>query len=203
MRDKSLACLLVEVTQVLTAALVFWLAVGALLDDELPVLGNELALHVTAQVEIAAVCDSLELAELARREERERVLDVGGTGRVVAELVLVMLAQAKHIACQAEVRVPLEAQVAPVLVPLARCIRMAEELDLHLLELARAERELLWRDFVAEALAHLGDAERDLHARGVHDVLEVDKNALRGFGPQECRTFLAAKRADVGLEHQV
>ena len=38
---------------------------------------------------------------------------------------------------------------------------MAEELDLHLLELARAEGEVPRRDLVAKALADLGDAERD------------------------------------------
>ena len=73
---------------------------------------------------------------------------------------------------------------------------MAEELDLHLLELARAEREVARRDLVAEALAHLGDAERHADARAVEHVLEVDEDALGRLGPQEGGVFLAAQRAD-------
>ena len=80
---------------------------------------------------------------------------------------------------------------------------MAEELDLHLLEFARAEGEIPRRDFVAETLADLGDAERDPHARAVEDVLEVDENALRGFRTQKCFAGLVADGARVGLEHQV
>ena len=80
---------------------------------------------------------------------------------------------------------------------------MAEELDLHLLELARAEGEIPRRDLVAEALADLGDAERNPHAGAVEHVLEVDEDALGRFGAQEGRVFLGAQRADDRLEHQV
>jgi hypothetical protein len=37
---------------------------------------------------------------------------------------------------------------------------------------------------VAEALAHLGDAERDLHARALLHVHELHEHRLRGLGPQ-------------------
>src|ERR1043165_8154929 len=80
---------------------------------------------------------------------------------------------------------------------------MAEELDLHLLELARAEREVARRNLVAEALADLGDAEGNTHTATVHDVLEVGEDTLGGFGTQEGGAFLAAERTDEGLEHQV
>ena len=62
-----------------------------------------------------------------------------------------------------------------------------EELDLHLLELARAEDEVAGRDLVAERLADLRDAERRLLARELQHVLEVDEDALRGLGAQEDR----------------
>ena len=52
-------------------------------------------------------------------EEREGVFDVGRAARVVAQLVLVVLAQLQPFAGQAQVGVPLHAAVAPVLVPLA------------------------------------------------------------------------------------
>ena len=80
---------------------------------------------------------------------------------------------------------------------------MAEELDLHLLELARAEREVPRRDLVAKALAHLGDAERHADARAVADVLEVDEDALGRFGPQKAAPSSPRQRADDRLEHQV
>ena len=51
------------------------------------------------------------------------------------------------------------AVVDPVLVPLLVGARLAEELQLHLLELAGAEDEVARRDLVAEGLADLADAE--------------------------------------------
>ncbi len=39
-------------------------------------------------------------------------------------------------------------------------------------------------DLVPEGLAHLRDAEGDLHAHGVEAVLELDEHALRGLGAQ-------------------
>ena len=146
---------------------------------------DELAFHVAAQIEVAAMGDAFQLAELAGGEERKRVFDVGGADRVVAQLVLVVLAKPQALAGQAEARVPRHPPVAPVFVPLARRVRVAEELDLHLLELARAEREIPRRDLVAKALADLRDAERNLHPRAVEHVLEVDEDALGRFGPQE------------------
>ena len=80
---------------------------------------------------------------------------------------------------------------------------MAEELDLHLLELARAEREIARRDLVAETLADLGDAERNSHPGAVDDVLEIDEDPLGRLRAQEGRALFAAQGADIRLEHQV
>ena len=80
---------------------------------------------------------------------------------------------------------------------------MTEELDLHLLEFARSKRVVSRRDLVAETLPDLRNAKRDAHARTVEHILEVDKDSLCCLRPQECCSFLAAERADVGLEHQV
>src|SRR5205085_693636 len=54
-----------------------------------------------------------------------------------------------------------------------------------------------------EALADLGDAERQLLARRLLDVLEVDVRALRGFGPEVDDVGVFLDRAHEGLEHQV
>ena len=102
--------------------------------------------------------------------------------RVVAQLVGVVRAQRQHVGRDAEVDVPLQAGVAPVLVPLRALGGRHEELELHLLELAGAEDEVAGRDLVAEALADLGDAERRLLAAGLQHVDEVDEHALRGLG---------------------
>ena len=93
--------------------------------------------------------------------------------------------------------------VHPVLVPLGRVRRRHEELDLHLLELARAEDEVARRDLVAERLADLRDPERRLAARELEHVLEVDEDALRGLRAQEDARGVVAHGAHEGLEHQV
>src|SRR5439155_2380085 len=114
-----------------------------------------------------------------------------------------MLAQAEPFAGQSQLEIPLVTPVAPVAIPLRRFLRVAEELDLHLLELARAEGEVSRRDLVAEALTYLGDPERHLDPAGIDDVLEVDEDPLRRLRPQERRVLLTAQRPDDGLEHQV
>jgi hypothetical protein len=80
---------------------------------------------------------------------------------------------------------------------------MDEVFHLHLLELARAEDEVARGDLVAERLADLGDAERQLHAAGVDDVLEVHEHALRRLGPQVGDGRGVGHGADVRLEHHV
>ena len=80
---------------------------------------------------------------------------------------------------------------------------MAEKLDLHLLELARAEGEVSRRDFVAETLADLGDAEGHRDAAAVADVFEIDEYPLGRLGPKEDCPLFAAESARSRLEHQV
>ena len=80
---------------------------------------------------------------------------------------------------------------------------MAEELDFHLLELARAEGEVSGRDLVAKTLADLGDAEGNPHPRAVADVLEVDEDALGRLGAEEDLAALVTDCAGVRLEHQI
>src|ERR1043165_2312553 len=127
--------------------------------------------------------DSLQLAILARRQERERILNIGRADRVMAQLILVMFAQPQSITRQAQVLVPRHSPIAPVLVPLPRRVRMAEELNLHLLEFARPKREIPRRDLVPKTLAGLRDPERNFHARAVANILEVDEDALGRFRP--------------------
>ena len=204
MRHEALAGDVVKVGEILAAPPVTRLAVRPLLDDELAILADELPLHVAAEVEITAVGDPLELAELPRREEREGVFDVGGADGIVGELVGVVLAELELPLGEPKGEIPPPAPVAPVAIPFSRFRRLAEELDLHLLELARAEGEVARRDLVAEALADLADAEGDLHARGVDDVLEVHEDPLGRLRPEEGPVVVVAGNgADPGLEHEV
>src|SRR5690606_1470719 len=162
-------------------------------------------LLVLAQVIVRAVRDAFQFAE-ARRGDREAVVDVArarAVARVVRELVALVLAQAEVLAREPDPLPPRQALLAPELVPRARVVGMAEELDLHLLELAAAEREVARRHLVAERLAGLRDAERDPDARRVDDVAEVREDALRGLRAQPDLVLLVEHRAGVGVEHQV
>src|SRR5271166_452505 len=93
--------------------------------------------------------------------------------------------------------------VAPEAVPGARLLRVAEELDFHLLEFARAKGEVARRDFIAKALADLGNAKGDADTACVHHIAEVHENSLCRFRTQKRGILLASQGTDNGLEHQV
>src|SRR4051812_1732440 len=80
---------------------------------------------------------------------------------------------------------------------------MAEELNFHLLKLARPEREVPRSNFVAKTLAHLSDAEWDANSRAIEHVFEIHKYALRRFRAKKRSVLLGAHRADYRLEHEV
>src|SRR5436190_7123936 len=100
MRHEPLVRQIVPIRQILARTLPFRLAVLTLFDDELAVAGHELPLHVAAKVEIAAMGDSFELAELTRRQKRKRILNIRSTARIMAQLVFIVLAQPQSFARQ-------------------------------------------------------------------------------------------------------
>ena len=175
-RQVTLAPLLVEVAQVLAAAL-----------------------GVTPEVEVGAVGDPLELGP----REGEPVLDVAARLRVVGELVGPVRAHAESLRRETEVGVPAQALFAPVFEPGVVLAGPHEELELHLLELARPEEEVAGRDLVAERLPDLRDAEGDLQARRLDDVAEVDEDALRRLRTEIRDVRRVLHRTDEGLEHEV
>ena len=63
------------------------------------------------------------------------------------------------------------AEGAPVVEPLQIGAGLAEELQLHLLELPGTEDEVAGGDFIAEGLADLADAEGQLLAGGTLHIL--------------------------------
>src|SRR5579875_1241884 len=157
---------------------------------------------VRGQVEVRPVGDALQLAPLGAGET-EPVLDVDGALGVMRQLLLGVLVQPQVLLADAEAGVPVQAGVDPLLVPLLVGARADEELHLHLLELAGAEDEVPRRDLVAERLADLPDAERDLAPRGLQDVAVVDEDALRCLGPQVREPRFVLDGAEVGAQQSV
>ena len=157
-------------------------------------------LLMAAQVVVGAVGDAPQLAPVG---EREGVLDVGGGAAVEGQLGRLVVAQAQMLLFDAEAQQPVLAVVLPVAEPLQVGAGLAEELALHLLELAGAEGEVARGDLVAEGLAHLADAEGQLAAGGALDVGKVDEDALRGLGAEVAGGRAVLGDADGGLEHQV
>src|SRR6185437_1020704 len=176
MRHKTLFGLIIEIAEIFAAVL-----------------------HVLFEVVIAAMGDSFKLAPAPR----EFVFDVAGADGIERQFFLAMLAQTQIVSLEAEILIPLEALITPLRIPLLAGFRFAEKLDLHLLELARAEDELFGRNLITETLAHLRDAERNFHARGIADVLKVDEDSLCRLGAQVDLRRAFFNGADEGLEHQV
>src|SRR5438094_320472 len=119
------------------------------------------------------------------------------------ELVGAVGPHAEPLGREPEVRVPAQALLAPVLEPRIVVTGPHEELELHLLELARAEEEVAGRDLVAEGLANLRDAEGNLETRSLDHVPEVDEDALGRLRPEVGDVRRVLHGADEGLEHQV
>src|SRR5262245_6177452 len=80
---------------------------------------------------------------------------------------------------------------------------MAEELDLHLFELATAERVVARVDLVAESLADLRDAERQLHPIAVEHVLEVGEDTLSGLWSEIRLVRFITDSARVSFQHEI
>ena len=89
-----------------------------------------------------------------------------------------------------------------MLVPLFIRARLAEEFKLRLLKFARAEDKGLGRDFVAEALSYLGDAEWNFDPCGIEDVSEIDEDALGGLRTQIHQHRIIDVCAHLGFKHQ-
>ena len=118
----------------------------------------------------------------------------------MGELLGGVLVKAQVALTNPQVGVPGPAVVDPVLMPLLVGARFAEELQLHLLELAGSEDEVARGDLVAEGLADLADAEGRLLSSGAHDVGEVDEDALSRLRTQVVQAGFVVDRTEVGLE---
>src|SRR5712691_5664601 len=102
--------------------------------------------------------DSLQLLGLIGK--RKQIFDVRGADGVMGALLGGLLARPELLGLDPQLAVPADAHVPPILIPLRRFVRMAEELDLHLLKLPAAERVIARVDLVAERLADLSNSKR-------------------------------------------
>ena len=157
-------------------------------------------LLMAAKVVVGAVCNAPQFAPIG---EREGIFNVCGGVGIKRQLCGLVVAQAQVLFLNAKAEQPVFAIVFPIGKPLKVCSGLAEELALHLLKLARAEREVARRDFVAERLAHLANAKGKLAARGALHIGKVYKNALRGFGAQITGAGRIFRYANGCFEHQI
>ena len=170
-----------------------------------------------------------DVALLVPLAERELEQDVRAGAGVVGQLGGRLPVKAQRVQRQPDAFVEAHAFLHPIMMPrlpaparlwltrmaglrhrshaasdgLDRLVRLDEELQFHLLELARAEGVVARRDLVAERLAHLRDAEGHFLPRRLVDVLELREDGLRRLGTQISHIRLRGRGADVGLEHQV
>src|SRR5262245_16388402 len=105
------------------------------------------------EIVVGTVGYTLQLLRLVG--EREEVLDIRRADRVKSALLYGLLARAQSIRHNPQFGVPPNAHVAPILIPLHRLVRVAEELDLHLLEFPAAKSVIPRIDLVAKRLADL------------------------------------------------
>jgi hypothetical protein len=91
----------------------------------------------------------------------------------------------------------------PCLEPFHLFARTAEELHLHLFELAHTEDKLASHNLVAEGLAYLSDAERYLHTACLLYVEEVYKDTLGGLRTEVHLQRTVGGRSHLCREHQV
>ena len=156
-------------------------------------------LLVLGQVVIRAVGDAPQLAPAEGEQELEVRRGLG----VEAQLLGVVVAQAEVFVLQADTEQPVMAERAPVVEPLEVGAGLAEELQLHLLELAHAEDEVAGGNLVAEGLTDLAHAEGQLAAGGALGVDEVGEDTLRRLGAEVHGVLRVLGHALERLEHQV
>ena len=116
------------------------------------------------------------------------------------KLFLRVLVLAQVFLGDTQADVPRLAVVDPVLVPFFIGSRLAEELKFHLLKFAGTENEVTGGNFVTERFTDLADAERRLLTCRGHDISEIDKDSLGGFGTQVVQAGLVINGTKEGLK---
>ena len=154
---------------------------------------------VLGQVVVGAVRHTPQLTPA----EGEQELKVRGGLGVEAQLLGIVVTQTQVFVLETDAQQPVVAEGAPVIEPLQVGAGLAEELQLHLLELTDTENEVARGDLVAEGLTDLAHAEGQLAPGGALGIDEVGEDALGGLGPQVHGVLGILGDALEGLEHEV
>ena len=180
------------------------LAVGAKLHDQPFALTDELAFHVAAEVEVAAMGDALQFAEFARRQEGEGIFDVGRAARIMAQLFLMVIAQPQPFAGQAQIEIPADSGDRARTGTTRGEVCGWQKNSISICSNSR-ERKVKLRGVISlRKLLPIWAMPNGMRTRRtIEDVLEVDEDALGGFGAEKRGILFAAQGADDGLEHQV
>ena len=151
------------------------------------------------QVVIGTVSDAPQLTPA----EGEQELHVCGGLAVEAQLLFIVVAVADLILFQTQGEQPIQTELLPVSKPLQIRIRLAEELQLHLLKLSGTEGKVARGDLVSEGLSDLADTEGQLLSGGTLHVLKVYENTLGCLGTQVHGVLGVLGDTLEGLEHQI
>ena len=154
---------------------------------------------MTAQVIVGTVCDTPQLAPAEREEE----LDIGSCLRVERQFFFLMVTNPHFLVFDTQLFQPVHTVIFPVSEPFQICIRFAEELQLHLLELSGTESKVTRRNLVTEGLTDLSDTERNFLSGSSLYIFKVDKNTLGSLRTKVYRVLRVLGNTLEGLEHQV
>ena len=128
------------------------------------------------------ICTIRDAPQLAP-PEREQKLNIRSPFAVEAKLLRRMIAQPHLIFLNSKVQKPVTAEAPPILEPFQIRARFAEKLQFHLLKFTGTECKVARRNFVAERLSDLSDAEGNLFAGGSLYIFKIDENALGSLRP--------------------
>ncbi len=98
MRSKAFIGQFVAISEILAAASPLGFTIFAQLNLQWVRLLVQFAFHVTAKIEVAAMRNAFQFAELARGQEWESVFNIRRTGRVMAQFIVSVFAQAQTLA---------------------------------------------------------------------------------------------------------
>ena len=164
-------------------------------------IGQILSGHllVTAQVIIGTVRDAPQLTPA----EGEQEFHIRGGLAVEGQLLLLMIAVTHFLMLQAQAVQPVQTELLPVVEPLQIRIRLAEELQLHLLKLSGTESEVSGGNLIPEGFSDLSDTEGQLLSGSSLYIFEVYKDTLGGLRTEIYRVFRVLGNTLEGFEHQV
>ena len=145
-----------------------WIEIGHILSGYILMLG---------QVIIGSVRDTPQLAPAKREQE----LKVCSRLAVEAQLFRRMVSCTHLFVFHAEALQPVDAEASPVLEPVKIGARLAEELQLHLLELTGTEGEVTRCNLVTERFTDLTDSKWDFLSGSSLYIFKVYENSLCCF----------------------